>query len=171
MPTQQRRALPSWLVGSGVIAVAMGVMNLGTYGFTIIAARLLGPAEYGALAALMGVLLVVNVVSLGLQATGARRVSAAPEDLGRIEADVLATTYRSAVVVGVVCLLAAPVVVGGAPPGRLAERRHARGDRGATDHDGGAGRAFSRASAGGFRWPASTWPSAWAVSCSVPACC
>jgi O-antigen/teichoic acid export membrane protein len=74
----RRRSLPGWLVGSGVIAVAMGVMNLTTYGFTILAARLLGPAEYGALAAVMGLLLVVNVVSLGLQATGARRVSAAP---------------------------------------------------------------------------------------------
>ena len=53
-------------------------MNVTTYGFTILAARLLGPAEYGALAAVMGLLLVVNVLSLGLQATGARRVSAAP---------------------------------------------------------------------------------------------
>jgi len=110
MRTEQHRALPSWLVGSGVIAVAMGVMNLGTYGFTIIAARLLGPSEYGALAALMGVLLVVNVASLGLQATGARRVSAAPEELAQIEADVLVATYRSAIVVGVVCLAAAPLV-------------------------------------------------------------
>ena len=56
----------------------MAVMNVTTYGFTILAARLLGPAEYGALAAVMGLLLVVNVLSLGLQATGARRVSAAP---------------------------------------------------------------------------------------------
>ena len=45
----------------GVIAVAMGVMNLGTYGFTIIAARLLGPREYGAVAALMGLLLIALV--------------------------------------------------------------------------------------------------------------
>ena len=33
-----RRRLPSWLLGSGVIAVAMGVMNVATYGFTILAA-------------------------------------------------------------------------------------------------------------------------------------
>ncbi len=71
--TEPRR-LPSWLVGSGVIALAMGVMNVTTYGFTIVAARVLGPREYGALGALMGLLLIVNVASLGLQATGARRV-------------------------------------------------------------------------------------------------
>jgi O-antigen/teichoic acid export membrane protein len=98
------------LRGTALIAVAMAVMNLGTYGFTVVAARLLGPREYGALAAVMGLLLVLNVVSLGLQATGARRVSAAPEHLDRTEADVLAATYRSAIAVGALCLLFVPVV-------------------------------------------------------------
>ena len=93
-----------------VIAVAMAVMNVTTYAFTILAARLLGPAEYGALAAVMGLLLIVNVISLGLQATGARRVSAAPGSRLEIERDVLSTGYRSAAVLGVVTLLASPVV-------------------------------------------------------------
>jgi O-antigen/teichoic acid export membrane protein len=110
----QRRATrraPQWLVGTGVIALAMAVMNISTYGFTIIAARDLGPQQYGALAALMGVLLVVNVVSLGLQATAARRVAAAdPQDVLSVEPDVLAATYKSAVGVGVLCLLAVPLI-------------------------------------------------------------
>ncbi len=93
-----------------VIAVAMAVMNLTTYGFVILAARLLGPAEYGALAAVMGVLLVVNVLSLGLQATGARRVSAAPERLAEIEKEVLATSYASALALGLLVLVATPVI-------------------------------------------------------------
>ncbi len=93
-----------------VIAVAMGVMNLTTYGFVILAARLLGPAEYGALAAVMGVLLVVNVLSLGLQATGARRVSAAPERRPEIEREVLATSYGSALALGLLVLAATPVI-------------------------------------------------------------
>jgi O-antigen/teichoic acid export membrane protein len=96
--------------GSAVIAVAMGVMNLTTYGFTIVAARLLGPAEYGALAAVMGLLLVVNVLSLGLQATGARRVSAAPHDLPQIEREVLSTSYVSSLLLGLVVLAATPLV-------------------------------------------------------------
>lgn len=104
------KRLTTLLRGSGVIAASMAVMNLGTYGFTVIAARVLGPEEYGALAAVMGLLLVVNVASLGLQATGARRVSAAPESRGRTEADVLTATYKSALTVGVLCLAAAPLV-------------------------------------------------------------
>jgi O-antigen/teichoic acid export membrane protein len=109
MPSTTSR-LPGWLVGSGVIAAAMGVMNVSTYAFTILAARWLGPSEYGELAAVMGLLLVVNVVSLGLQATGARRVSAAPQDLPHIESQIMSTSYRSAVVLGALCLAAVPVV-------------------------------------------------------------
>lgn len=98
------------LRGSMVIAVAMAVMNLTTYGFTIVAARLLGPVEYGALAAVMGLLLVLNVLSLGLQATGARRVAAAPEDRAALQVAILRTTYRCAAGLGVLSLLAAPLV-------------------------------------------------------------
>src|SRR4051794_37349865 len=98
------------LRGGAAIAVAMGVMNVTTYAFTILSARLLGPAEYGALAAVMGLLLVVNVLSLGLQATGARRVSAAPGDLAVIEREVMSTSYASALALGVVVLLATPII-------------------------------------------------------------
>lgn len=106
-----RQALRSPAVRSGaVIAVAMAVMNLTTYGFTILAARLLGPVEYGALAAVMGLLLVLNVLSLGLQATGARRVAAAPSGREGIEQDVMRTTYRCALALGTLSLLAAPLV-------------------------------------------------------------
>lgn len=108
MTGQLRRS--GLLRGTLLIAVAMGVQNLSTYGFTIVAARLLGPSRYGALAAVMGLLLVVNVVSLGLQATAARRVSSAPGDTDRIEADILTATYKSALAVGLLCLLAVPLV-------------------------------------------------------------
>lgn len=106
-----RQALRGPAVRSGaVIAVAMAVMNVTTYGFTILAARLLGPVEYGALAAVMGLLLVLNVLSLGLQATGARRVAAAPSGREGIEQDVMRTTYRCALALGMLSLLAAPLV-------------------------------------------------------------
>ncbi|HVI18597.1 MAG TPA: oligosaccharide flippase family protein [Gaiellales bacterium] len=93
-----------------VIAVAMGVMNVTTYAFTILAARLLGPAEYGALAAVIGMVLIVNVLSLGLQATGARRVSAVPTDRIAIEHDVMSAGYRSSAALGLLTLLASPVI-------------------------------------------------------------
>ena len=57
-----------------VIALAMGVMNLSTYGYTVLAAHTIGKEAYGAFSALMGALLVISVLSLGLQATGARRI-------------------------------------------------------------------------------------------------
>lgn len=110
MSAVTRLAGSSLLRGSALIAVAMGVMNLATYGFTILAARLLGPSSYGALASVMGLLLVVSVASTGLQATGARRVSASPQDLDRIEPDILTTTYKSALAVGLICLLSVPLV-------------------------------------------------------------
>ena len=69
----------SLLSGGGSIAVAMGIMNIATYGFTMLAARMLGPQPYGALAGLMATLLVISVLQLGLQATGARRIAAEPE--------------------------------------------------------------------------------------------
>jgi O-antigen/teichoic acid export membrane protein len=93
-----------------VIAVAMAAMNVSTYAFTILAARLLGPRHYGALAALMGLLLVLTVVSLGLQATAARRVSADPAQLAGIERSALAVSYRSGLALGVLCLVASPAV-------------------------------------------------------------
>jgi O-antigen/teichoic acid export membrane protein len=92
-----------------VIAVAIGVMNVCTYGYTVITAHVIGKEPYGAFSALMGTLLVIGVLSLGLQATGARRISASPDQVVAIERVVLGVGLRSAVVAGVVCLLLAPV--------------------------------------------------------------
>lgn len=87
----------------------MGVMNLANYAYTVVAARLLGPVDFGAFSALMGVLIVLSVLSLGLQATGARRISSEPEHVDAIERVVLGVTYRGALVLGVVCLALAPM--------------------------------------------------------------
>jgi O-antigen/teichoic acid export membrane protein len=98
------------LRGPGAIAVAMGVMNLSTYGFTIIAARVLGPKSYGALASLMATLMVIAVLQLSLQATAARRISAEPHHVAQIERTVLGVTYRASLAVGAVLLLLTPLV-------------------------------------------------------------
>ena len=100
------------LLRSGLgIAIAMAVQNLAAYAFTLVAARRLGPAEYSAVASLMGLLLVVVVLALGLQATGARKIAAAPERRAEIEAALMSATYRSALALGVLCLLLTPVIV------------------------------------------------------------
>lgn len=101
---------PGVLRRGAVIAVAMGIMNIATYGYTVGAAHLIGPGRFGAFSALMGVLLVVNVLSLGLQATGARRISADPQHVVEIERVVLGVSVRSAVVLAAVCLAIAPLL-------------------------------------------------------------
>ncbi len=92
------------------IAIAMAVMNVGTYAFQMVAARMLGPSQYGAVASMMALLMVLSVVQLGLQATAARRISAEPDDVGAIEHTVLLTTWRAACVLGVLAVGASPAV-------------------------------------------------------------
>jgi len=106
MATETSRRLRS----GAVIAVAMGIMNLSTYGYTVLAAHTIGKEAYGAFSALMGALLVISVLSLGLQATGARRISAEPDQVVAIERVVLGVGLRSALVLGAVCLALAPVL-------------------------------------------------------------
>lgn len=108
--TDDSSGLRRLLRGAAGIAVAMAVMNVSNYAFTILAARLLGPSEYSVVASLMGLLLIVNVLALGLQATGARRVAATPGRRAEIEAGVMAATNRSALALGLLCLVAAPAV-------------------------------------------------------------
>lgn len=92
------------------IAIAMAVMNIGTYAFQMVAARMLGPSQYGAVASMMALLMVLSVVQLGLQATAARRISAEPDDVAAIERTVLLTTWRAALILGLLALAAAPAV-------------------------------------------------------------
>lgn len=98
------------LRGGAAIAAAMGVMNVATYGYTVLVAHLIGREEFGAFSAMMGLTLVINVVSLGLQATGARRIAADPDHVLTVERTVLGVTYRSALGLAVLCLVAAPVL-------------------------------------------------------------
>lgn len=88
----------------------MGAMNLSTYGFTIVAARVLGPQAYGALASLMATLMVIGVLQLSLQATAARRISAEPHHVAQIEKTVLGVTYRASLALGAVLLVLTPLV-------------------------------------------------------------
>ncbi|GAA4096018.1 oligosaccharide flippase family protein [Nocardioides kongjuensis] len=98
------------LRSSAGIAIAMAVMNVGTYGFQIASARLLGPGQYGALAGVMALMLVLSVLQLGLQATSARRIAADPEHVAAVEAAVLRTGWRTALALGAVTVVAAPLV-------------------------------------------------------------
>ncbi|WP_181310686.1 polysaccharide biosynthesis protein [Nocardioides campestrisoli] len=101
----------STLMRSGAgIAIAMGIMNVGSFGFNFVALALLGVAEYSGVAVMMGLLLVLSVASLGLQATAARRISSDPEHVAQIEAGILRITYRMAFGLGALLLLLTPVI-------------------------------------------------------------
>jgi O-antigen/teichoic acid export membrane protein len=106
----RRRRLSALIRSSGFLAVCIMVTNVATYGFQIIAARILGPGQYGGVASMMSLLLVVGVVQLGMQATASRRVTETPGQERAIERTVLRATYRAAIVVGVVMLAASPLV-------------------------------------------------------------
>jgi O-antigen/teichoic acid export membrane protein len=106
----ERSAGTRLLTGSGQIAVAMMVMNVATYAFTMAAARIIGPVSYGAYFALMNLVMIISVVMLGLQATAARRISADPDHVGQIERGILRVTSRASLLVGAVLLLSAPLV-------------------------------------------------------------
>ena len=86
--------------GTGIIALSVGLMNVTTYAFTMLAARILGPAAYGAMAGLMATVLVIGVIQLGVQATAARRVAADPGQHVEIEHRVVAVTTWMALALG-----------------------------------------------------------------------
>jgi O-antigen/teichoic acid export membrane protein len=105
---QPTAELRSRLAGAGMVAVAITAMNVATYGFTLVAARLLAPAHFGELTAMMGIILVGNVAALGLQATTARRIatqSTADERAAVIDAARRATWIAASVVAAVTLAL------------------------------------------------------------------
>lgn len=61
--------------GTLAVAAGLGVAQVLGYALNLVAARALGPDSFGAFAALMGVVLIGNVVAIGLQAVGARRLA------------------------------------------------------------------------------------------------
>jgi len=63
------------VVGAGYVAAAMSFLNVASYLFTALAARRVVPGVFGEVTALMGILLVGSVASLGLQTATARRLA------------------------------------------------------------------------------------------------
>jgi len=96
---------------TGIVAVGMLAMNALAYAFTLLAAHLLGPTDFGAVSALLGILIVANVGALALQATGARRLATAPPDLrDRVTHDIVRSALAVAAVLAVALVLATPLL-------------------------------------------------------------
>lgn len=63
-----------------VVAAALGVAQVFSYAVSVVAARALGPEQFGVLAALLGILLIGSVLAMGIQAVAARRLVHLPAD-------------------------------------------------------------------------------------------
>jgi O-antigen/teichoic acid export membrane protein len=102
----------AFLRSATVVAVGMAIMNAAAYGFTLVGVHRLVPEQFGAITALLGILLIGNVASLGLQASGARRI-ATHSGAGASElADaMLKAGRRAALGLAAVTLLATPLLV------------------------------------------------------------
>ena len=92
-----------------VVAPATMAANVLGYAFTVVVSRALGPDGFGALGALLGLLLIGAVPALALQAVAARRVA-----LGGATADVVRPLVRASLLLGLgtsaVLVLAAPAL-------------------------------------------------------------
>lgn len=99
-----------FLAGSGGIVIGTAVMNVCTFGFTIVAAGILDTASYGAFFALLNLLMVVSVVNMGLQATAARRIVADPGAVEVVERSILRVGYATSLAVGGALLVLSPAV-------------------------------------------------------------
>ncbi len=96
---------------TGIIAAGMMAMNVLTYAFTLLAAHLLGPRDFGAFSALMGILIVTGVPSLALQATAARRLATSDAShQPSVTRDVFVSSWKLSAAVGLLLLALTPVI-------------------------------------------------------------
>jgi O-antigen/teichoic acid export membrane protein len=68
----RRPGLTGWARDAVVVAAGLAVAQVAAYAFTIVAARRMSPDQFGALFALLALVLIANVVALGTQAVAAR---------------------------------------------------------------------------------------------------
>ncbi|WP_210651285.1 lipopolysaccharide biosynthesis protein [Nocardioides sp. SYSU D00065] len=103
-------ALRRFLGGSGGIIIGTAVMNVCTFGFTIVAAGVLDTGDYGAFFALLNLLMVVSVLNMGLQATAARRIVADPGGVAAVERSILRVAHATALALGLALAVLSPAV-------------------------------------------------------------
>ena len=97
----------SWL-----LFIALSFTNASNYVFHVVISRMLGPADYGALSAVLALLVILSVPLGALQTTVAKRVARAPDDEGDRKDEGLGAYLRSSAKVGICATL---VVAASAP--------------------------------------------------------
>jgi O-antigen/teichoic acid export membrane protein len=101
----QRAGLPTHVAGTGAVAVGTIFANALGYLLTVIAARVLGPAEFGAFGALLALVIADSVAALAVQATTARATAR-----GHAVVPVVRSGLAIALAVGVVLGLISPLL-------------------------------------------------------------
>lgn len=101
--TGERKALAKGLV---FVGAATMIGNAAAYLLSMVAARVLTPAEFGALGALLGLLVIISVLGISVQAVAARRVATAGGDVASVEGQIM----RLAVIVGL-AIIASGIVL------------------------------------------------------------
>jgi O-antigen/teichoic acid export membrane protein len=96
---------------TSIVGMGMMAMNALAYGFTLLAAHLLGPTAFGGVSALLGVIIIANVGALALQATAARRLATCePSHRSGVRRDIMRSSIAVAGALGILLLLAAPLL-------------------------------------------------------------
>jgi O-antigen/teichoic acid export membrane protein len=95
---------------TAVVALGQLGMNGAAYVFSVVAARVLLPSEFGVVTALLSLLQMGVVASLGLQAAAARRVAVAATDRDETVGTVLRSTVAAAVAVGAAVAILSPAL-------------------------------------------------------------
>jgi O-antigen/teichoic acid export membrane protein len=106
-PVPRRASLPWAFL---VVAPAMAAANALNYAFNLVMSRLLGPADYGALGALLALVLVGTVPGVALQAVVARHTTLAGEAVGRLWSRVLVAVVAVGAALGLLTVAASPAV-------------------------------------------------------------
>ncbi len=107
------RQIDSLLKHSLILTLATGTMNVASWLYHLIMSRALGPAEYGALSALIGLLLIltvpVNAVQMGMSAFVARATANGQQ---MIVTSILNRTLKGSLLVGAVAFVALALISG-----------------------------------------------------------
>lgn len=104
-----RRAIVSSTV---IVAGALGVAQVFSYAVSVVAARALGPEQFGVLAALLGILLIGSVLAMGIQAVAARRLVHLPTgDRDGASRDILRDGLVGGCAVAAATLLVSPLLM------------------------------------------------------------
>ncbi|MDA3022855.1 MAG: hypothetical protein O2943_09435, partial [Actinomycetota bacterium] len=104
MSEQTRRTLAKGLVFVGAATL---IGNGAAYLLSIVAARILTPADFGAYGALLGILIIISTLSIAVQALTARRVSVATSNRAEVEGQAIRLAFYVGVAIILVGLLAA----------------------------------------------------------------